>query len=174
MPFPDLHFDIKDMPAALNVLAAMITPALLISASGTFILSTSNRLARVVDRMRALSERIDATATAETRKQYDLDHLDLWKSQLRRQISRLKLLQTSLTLLYVAASTFMCTSVFIGLLFAMGLRFYWIPVAMFLTGAALLLIAGILLIAETRMAVANAEDEMKLVIRIATERERLS
>jgi hypothetical protein len=56
----------------------------------------------------------------------------------------------------------------------MGLRFYWIPVAMFLTGAALLLIAGILLIAETRMAVANAEDEMKLVIRIAAERERLS
>jgi hypothetical protein len=33
---------------ALEVLTAMITPAVLISASGTLVLSTSNRLTRVV------------------------------------------------------------------------------------------------------------------------------
>lgn len=33
----------------------MITPALLISACGTLVLSTSNRLSRVVDRVRVLT-----------------------------------------------------------------------------------------------------------------------
>ena len=39
---------------ALAVLTAMITPAVLISACGALILSTSTRLGRVVDRVRAL------------------------------------------------------------------------------------------------------------------------
>ena len=56
--FPDLipEFLIKNISAGLTVLTSMITPALLISASGTFILSTSNRLGRVIDRVRKLSE----------------------------------------------------------------------------------------------------------------------
>lgn len=46
------------LSSALGVLTAMITPAVLISASGTMILSTSTRLGRVVDRVRALSDRL--------------------------------------------------------------------------------------------------------------------
>jgi len=34
---------------------AMITPAVLISASGTLVLSTGNRLGRIVDRVRVLT-----------------------------------------------------------------------------------------------------------------------
>jgi hypothetical protein len=37
------------LTSSLAVLTAMITPAVLISASGTMILSTSTRLGRVVD-----------------------------------------------------------------------------------------------------------------------------
>ena len=40
------------MPTGLEILSAMITPAVLISASGTLVLSTSVRMARVVDRVR--------------------------------------------------------------------------------------------------------------------------
>lgn len=47
-PFP------FDAPAAGEILGAMITPAVLISASGTLTLSTSNRLGRIVDRARVL------------------------------------------------------------------------------------------------------------------------
>jgi len=43
---------------ALNILSAMITPAVLISACGTLIFSTSTRLARVVDRVWDLSRTI--------------------------------------------------------------------------------------------------------------------
>jgi len=38
-----------DLPPANEVLGAMITPALLISAAGTLVLSTSNRPMRVWD-----------------------------------------------------------------------------------------------------------------------------
>jgi hypothetical protein len=40
----------------------MITPAVLISACGSMILSTSSRLGRVVDRVRALSDRLEELA----------------------------------------------------------------------------------------------------------------
>ena len=41
---------------ALAVLTAMITPAVLISACGALIFSTSTRLGRVIDRVRTLSQ----------------------------------------------------------------------------------------------------------------------
>ena len=49
-------------PAALNstieFLTAMVTPTLLISATGSLVLSTSTRLGRVVDRVRQLEVRL--------------------------------------------------------------------------------------------------------------------
>ena len=49
------------MPALPSeVLGGMITPALLISACGTLVLSTSNRLSRVVDRVRVLTAEVEA------------------------------------------------------------------------------------------------------------------
>ncbi|HYN23544.1 MAG TPA: DUF2721 domain-containing protein, partial [Pyrinomonadaceae bacterium] len=50
------------MSSAIAVLTAMITPAVLISACGSMILSTSGRLGRVVDRVRALSDRLEEIA----------------------------------------------------------------------------------------------------------------
>jgi hypothetical protein len=43
------------IPTPTEVLGAMITPAVLISAAGTLVLSTSQRLSRVVDRIRVLA-----------------------------------------------------------------------------------------------------------------------
>jgi len=49
-------------PEALNstieFLTAMVTPTLLISATGSLVLSTSTRLGRVVDRVRQLEVRL--------------------------------------------------------------------------------------------------------------------
>jgi hypothetical protein len=47
------------LSSAVAVLTAMITPAVLISACGALILSTSTRLGRVVDRVRMLIERFE-------------------------------------------------------------------------------------------------------------------
>ena len=49
----------NELSSALSVLTAMITPAVLISACGSLLLSTSTRLGRVVDRVRALAEKLE-------------------------------------------------------------------------------------------------------------------
>jgi len=163
---PDIHWTINTMAAALNVLTSMITPALLISATGTYILSTSNRLARVVDRMRTLLDKIEATQHEPSELPLHEERLQLWRNQLNRQIRRLKLLQSALTLLYSAAVMFICTSVALGLLWAFGLQHYWFPVVLGIFGACLLLVASILLVLETRAAVENAQDETDLVTKL--------
>jgi Protein of unknown function (DUF2721) len=53
---------VDPMSSAVAVLTAMITPAVLISACGSMILSTSSRLGRVVDRVRALSDKLEKLA----------------------------------------------------------------------------------------------------------------
>jgi hypothetical protein len=51
--------------SAHGILSAMITPALLISACGTLILSTSSYLGRVVDRIHDWPEQFEAVMGAE-------------------------------------------------------------------------------------------------------------
>ncbi|HET7711316.1 MAG TPA: DUF2721 domain-containing protein, partial [Thermoanaerobaculia bacterium] len=53
--FPDVSSaSPQGLTSVLSVLSAMITPAVLILASGSLILTTSNRLTRVVDRVREM------------------------------------------------------------------------------------------------------------------------
>jgi hypothetical protein len=47
-----------DLSSALAILSAMITPAVLISACGSLILATSQRLGRVMERARKVAERL--------------------------------------------------------------------------------------------------------------------
>ena len=54
----------SDISTPAAVLSAMITPAVLISAAGTLVLSTSNRLSRVVDRIRVLAAEAKAFQSA--------------------------------------------------------------------------------------------------------------
>jgi hypothetical protein len=47
------------IPVSSEVLGAMITPAVLISASGVLVLSTSNRVGRTIDRVRVLATEVE-------------------------------------------------------------------------------------------------------------------
>src|SRR5205814_7986409 len=53
-----LRPDVNAVSSTIEFLTAMVTPALLISATGSLVLSTSTRLGRVVDRVRYLEERL--------------------------------------------------------------------------------------------------------------------
>lgn len=157
---------LNTLTSALNILAAMITPALLISATGTFILSTTGRLGRVVDRMRLVSEKVEDLATdpaAALREERIQDYRD----QMRRLRARLNLLQKAITLLYIAASTFVLTSVAIGLVALVSLRLYWLPVALGIGGALMLLVASIYLILEARHAVSDLQLESEFLRKLA-------
>ena len=168
---PFIHFwtvlvNFNTLAAALNVLAAMITPALLISATGTYIFSTSSRLGRVVDRMRMVSDRIETLAMGETIHLRG-ERIANYRAQLKRLNVRLMLLQRCLTTLYLASATFVLTSVAIGVVAIISVRLYWIPVALGIAGAFLLLWASIMLIGEARHAVSDLQLESEFLTGIA-------
>ncbi|MDX2151840.1 MAG: DUF2721 domain-containing protein [Bryobacteraceae bacterium] len=156
---------VQSLPAAIGVLTAMITPALLISASGTFILSTSQRLGRVVDRTRKLAETIEEVVRGETVVSLKEERLQWLFSQIDRQMRRARLLQISLSVFYVSAVIFVASSVAIGLA-ALFARFAWVPVVLGLGGASCLLVGSTVLILEARIAITSLDAETAFLAKL--------
>src|SRR4029077_5981067 len=105
-----------------------ITPAVLISASGTMILSTSTRLGRVVDRVRSLSDRLQTLADDDPNDGFlDKKRVMIFE-QLDKLTSRSRLLQRALTTFYLAVGVFVATSVAIGVVSFFSARFAFVPV----------------------------------------------
>lgn len=152
-----------DFTSTLTALSAMITPAVLILATGQLILTTSQRLARSMDRARKLSEKIEEMAAQDEKvknasKKEHLYHL------MKASALRSRKLQQAMSILYIALSIFVCTSVSIGLLEVFGFVKIWVPVALGLTGVTFMFYGTILLITETRIALASVDKEMKYLI----------
>jgi hypothetical protein len=146
--------------AASEVLGAMITPAVLISASGTLVLSTSNRLTRVVDRVRALASEAEQMrkegTSAEARRQ-------LIASQLPVLSKRALLLRSALGALYAAIGFLVATSIAVGITAALQWAYGWVPVITGLAGASALLWGSLLLVREARLAVGSTLQEMEFL-----------
>ncbi|MBB6099261.1 hypothetical protein HNR42_002699 [Deinobacterium chartae] len=141
----------------------MITPAVLISASGTLILSTSNRLGRAVDRVRALTERFSTLMHLEESDSQNLmlsEERALIFQQLPRLTSRVRLLQQALTAFYLAVGLFVVTSVAIGAEGLAGVKASILPIVSGLIGAAFLCYGSLVLILEARLALSNTYREM--------------
>ena len=153
------------LSSAVAVLTAMITPAVLISACGALILSTSTRLGRVVDRVRMLIDRFE-----EMMKTQDED-VELFEerrivifNQLDKLTTRTRLLQKSMRVFYLALGVFVATSVAIGLVAAVNRPGHaWIPVVLGLTGACGLFYGSVLLIKESRLAQESLNAEMDFI-----------
>lgn len=153
-------------PSALAVLTAMITPAVLISACGTLILSTSTRAGRVVDRVRSLSDLFESLARGEREVDLPAERRELVFEQLDKLTSRARLLQRSMTFFYLALGIFVGTSVAIGVVTLSGAALAWVPVAMALLGAGFLFYGSLLLIFEARLALSTIHEEMDFVWRM--------
>jgi hypothetical protein len=148
--------------SATEVLAAMITPAVLISASGTLVLSTSNRLSRVVDRVRVLAveaQAIQQDAASELARARQA----LVSDQLARLGDRALLLRSAMSVLYLAIGLLVATSIAVGLVSAVGGSHQWLPVTLGLSGALALLYGSLMLLREARLAVGSTLQEMAYV-----------
>jgi len=147
---------------ALNILSAMITPAVLISASGTLIFSTSTRLARVVDRVRDLSRTIEDLSKAEI-----LDFPEERLAEIERQLAihtrRSRLIQRALTGFYVALSLFVAATVVIGFVAVLKMT-AWAPNLLGIIGTIFLFYGCVELIAETRLALRSVNSEMAFTL----------
>jgi len=157
-----------NLSSALGVLTAMITPAVLISACGTMILSTSTRLGRVVDRVRQLSDRLEELAHAKAEVELFEERRTVIFNQLDKLTSRARLLQRCMTVFYMALGIFVSTSVAIGAVAVSGApRYNWIPVVTGLIGACFLFYGSILLIFEARLALSTIHTEMDFIWRLS-------
>ena len=151
----------ESFTSALAVLSAMITPAVLISACGTLVLSTSSRLGRVVDRVRELSDRFEQLADPGSTTPLLSDKREMILGQLELSTRRARLLQRTLTSLYVAIEVFVLTTVAIGIIAATEARRHsWIPVALGLIGSFFLCYGSGISILEARLAFASTRREM--------------
>jgi hypothetical protein len=155
---------LSDLPAALSVLSAMITPAVLILASGSLILTTSTRLTRLVDRVREMIVELEALESGAVKLHADVKRALLFE-QLERSTKRARFLQRSMTRLYLGLAMFIATSVGIGVVALTGQQFAWVPLLLGFIGAGLLFSASILLIFESRLALATTYAEMDYIRR---------
>jgi hypothetical protein len=153
-----------DKEAAIAVLTAMITPAVLISACGSMILSTSSRLGRVVDRVRALSDRLEAMTAEKEQGPALVERQASIFQQLDKLTSRARILQRCMVTFYLSLGMFVATSVAIGVIpFTGNQRYNLVPVALGLAGACFLFYGSILLILEARLALSTIHGEMDFI-----------
>lgn len=141
----------------------MITPAVLISACGAMILSTSSRLGRVVDRVRALSEKLEELAVKHGDEIKERQTVIF--AQLDKLTSRARILQRSMVAFYLATGMFVATSVAIGIVAVIpsSPRYNVVPVVVGLLGACCLFYGSMLLIFEARLALSTIHAEMDFI-----------
>lgn len=152
-------------PNALNstieFLTAMITPALLISATGSLVLSTSTRLGRVVDRARELEKRLSELITTDDKEKIPLyeKRLDTIVNLLDKVTTRSRILQKAMGAFYYGLGFFILTSVTIAVAGIFNI-YRWLPIPVGIVGIFFLFYGSILMLKETRMATATVNAEM--------------
>ncbi|MCY7347216.1 MAG: DUF2721 domain-containing protein [Pyrinomonadaceae bacterium] len=152
-------------PSALNstieFLTAMVTPTLLISATGSLVLSTSTRLGRVVDRARELEVRLSELITVKDKSTislYDL-RLETVVHLLDKVTSRSRILQRAMGAFYYGLCLFILTSVTIAVAGLFNV-YRWLPIPVGIIGIMYLFYGSVLMLRETRMATATINAEM--------------
>lgn len=152
-------------PQALNstieFLTAMVTPTLLISATGSLVLSTSTRLGRVVDRVRDLEQRLSELIVVKDKDSVPLyeKRIDTVVNLLDKVTSRARILQRAMGTFYYGLGFFSLTSVTIALA-AFFNAYRWLPIPIGIVGIMCLFWGTILMLLETRMATATVNAEM--------------
>lgn len=153
-------------------LSAMLTPAIFMTANGSLIISTSNRMSRVVDRIRVLNDRNDELGRGAT----TLDFLPERRAHIVDQLHRLEWrgdkIRYALTMLYLAFASFVMTSLTLALDSWLSNRLVALPTALSLIGVSLLLMASVNLVREAQAALGSNRLEIRFFRELQTRRER--
>lgn len=131
-----------------EVLTAMITPAVLISAAALLLLSTANRLGRVHDRLRFLFEQVQRPQASSAEPQIGISIDD----QLGCLSKRVVLLRSAVTGIYVTIAFLIVTSIAAGMGVAFPRAFRMFPTPFGLLGAGAFLYSIVILVREAAIA----------------------
>lgn len=150
---------ISHISGTLSILSAMFSPAILVSACGSLILTTSQRLSRSLDRQREVAQQLrqnQQQAATSTPDPAEHGHLT---QQLLFAIRRARLLQQAMTSLHFTLSIFIGSILSIGIFELIDSSAAWIIALLSVLGAITLLYASVLLIKESRLAHADVAEE---------------
>lgn len=138
-----------EFSVAQALIAAMITPALLILASGSLIATALVRLARIVDRVRKLAETLGTPFTL---------------ADLHRHQHRALLAERAVFLYFCAVVCFVAAGFAIGLDHALQHRLTWLPVATTILGMALIVAGSAVMLRECQLAATQIRAEISTLI----------
>ena len=142
-------------------LSAMITPALFMGGNGSLIISTSNRMSRVVDRFRVLNDLGDSLCRGATGLDYCEERLAHISDQLRHLEWRSDRIRYALTMLYLAFGSFVGTSLTLAIDALAGNRLPAIPTCLSIVGVILMMGASINLVREAQRALMSNRQEVR-------------
>ena len=145
----------------------MITPALLISACGTLVLSTSNRLSRVVDRVRVMARDAEQLQSTSSSALEDVRQVQAKRSLITSQVAALAeralILRSALAAFYLAIGLLVTTSIVVGVLTWLSWLMTWLVIVLAMLGACCLLWGSVLLVQEGRRAISSTLQEMQYI-----------
>ncbi len=141
-----------DLPSYAT-LSAMITPAIFLTANGSLIISTSNRMSRIIDRIRVLNDQRDSICRGAADLDFKSARVDHIQDQLRRLLSRSERIRYALTMLYVAFGAFVCTSLALAIDVLCGNKLVALPTGLALIGVSLMLASCVNLVREALEAI---------------------
>ena len=156
-------------------LSAMITPAIFLTANGSLIISTSNRMSRVVDRIRVLIDIGDKLSRGEDGLDFSKERLDHVDAQLEILVWRSDRIQIALAALYVSFGVFAGTSLALAVDVWTDNKLVALPTVLAFLGVGLLFVACVNLVREAFEALRGNRREInfynKLNDRRKTERD---
>ncbi len=157
-----------ELSSTLAFLTAMITPALLISACGTLVLSTSTRLGRVIDRARELEQRLSELMSTENKSDIPLytRRVEVVFDLLDKVTTRTRMLQRALLVFYCGLAMFVLTSLSIGVVGLVN-QYTWVPIPIGLVGILFVFAGSITLMREAFYARETTNAEMDITWEIA-------
>ena len=141
------------LPLSLDhhtILGAMLAPALLMAATGSLLVSANARLARVVDRLRALI--VAWEKDAPDREERD--------TQIQRHRHRAALVLRACRLLYAALGAFVGTSLGLAADALLGFRLDAVPTVLAVIGMLCLLGASLAMGREVGLSVRSFDEEL--------------
>lgn len=141
--------------SSLRLISTMITPAILILATGSLVSSTLVRLARIVDRSRLMLADIERYAAAG-----DTVRAGLCRGWLPSYVKRVSFVERALSLYYIAIGLFVAGSLAIAVDDLTKDSVPWLSLVLVVCGALALFTGTAMLVIETHLAAGQLRHEI--------------
>ena len=157
-------------PGVYQTLSAMISPALFMTATGSLVISTSNRMSRIVDRIRVLNDLSDSLCRGASTLDFQAHRIDHVTDQIHRLEWRSDRIRYALGMLYLALCLFVGSSLTLALDVQLKHLIHFVPTSFAVGGTLLMLAACVNMFREVIEALRSNRTEIQFYRDLQTNR----